>query len=108
MSQERLAEILDVSYQQVQRYENGTHKLNVERIQLVADALSVPITCFFKSGYEERVAETATAYVDTEERTLLRHFRKIEEKSARLLVIHVARLAAAKRGIGDGSRKANR
>lgn len=107
MSQERLAEILDVSYQQVQRYENGTHKLNVERIQLVADALSVPITCFFKSGYEECVAEAATAYVDTEERTLLRHFRKIEEKSARLLVIHVARLAA-RHGTRDGSRKSTR
>jgi transcriptional regulator with XRE-family HTH domain len=88
----------------VQRYESGTHKLNVEKIQLVADALSVPIIYFFKSGYEERVAEVAPAYVNTEERTLLRHFRKIEEKSAKLLVIHVARLAA-KRGIGDGSRK---
>jgi len=29
MSQERLAEILDVSYQQIQRYENGRNRLNV-------------------------------------------------------------------------------
>lgn len=104
MSQERLAEILDVSYQQVQRYESGAHKLNIEKIQLVAAALSVPIADFFRSGAEGLVAETTTPYVASEERTLLRYFRNIEEKSARLLVIHVARLAA-RRGSRDDSRK---
>ena len=48
ISQESLAEILGVTYQQVQRYENGTNKLNVENIQVIANALSVPLSYFFE------------------------------------------------------------
>lgn len=93
ISQERLADILDVSYQQVQRYENGTNKLNVETIQVIANALAVPVTYFF-SGDESQVAEPSSLYLPAEERTLLKYFREIESRSDRLLVTHVARLAA--------------
>ena len=50
ISQEGLAETLGVTYQQVQRYENGTNRLNVENIQLIAKALSVPVTLFLWTG----------------------------------------------------------
>ncbi len=96
ISQERLAEILDVSYQQVQRYESGSNKLNVENIQLVAEALSVPITYFFRTGYGQTVAEPPQSYRSEDEKTLLRHFRKIKEKKCAQVVIEVARLAARK------------
>lgn len=97
ISQERLAEILDVSYQQVQRYENGTNRLNVENIQLIAQALDVPITFFFRTDYEENIAEPSIPYAPLpEERTLLKYFKKIENNTDRLLVINVARLAAKK------------
>lgn len=94
ISQERLAEILDVSYQQVQRYENGTNKLNVENIQLIAEALAVPVTFFFTTGSELKVAETSPPYMPAEEKSLLRHFRRIKVTSDKLLVINIARLAA--------------
>ncbi len=57
ISQERLAEILGVTYQQIQRYENGTNKLNVENIQIIAHALSAPISCFFEYDETPAVAE---------------------------------------------------
>lgn len=94
ISQERLAEILDVSYQQVQRYENGMNKLNVENIQVLADALSVPVTAFFKNDYPHAIAEPSLPYAPPEEKTLLKHFRKITDHNDKLLVINVARLAA--------------
>lgn len=96
ISQERLAEILDVSYQQVQRYENGANKLNAENIQLIAEALSVPITFFFSSGYEQTVAEPPPPYMSAEEKTLLKYFRKIKDAHDKQIVINVARLAAKK------------
>ena len=96
ISQERLAEILDVSYQQVQRYENGMNKLNVENIQVIADALSVPVTFFFTTGYPQGVAEPPLPYAPPEEKTLLKHFRKIADHNDKLLVINIARLAAKK------------
>jgi len=94
MSQERLAEILGVSYQQVQRYENGKNKLNVENIQLIAEALSVPVSFFFSSEIPQVAAEPATSFASSEEKTLLKHFRDISAKSDKQLVVHVARLAA--------------
>jgi len=94
ISQERLAEILDVSYQQVQRYENGRNKLNVESIQNVAAALTVPVAYFFEYTASDLVAELPTPYQPAEEKTLLKHFRLISARNDKLVVISVARLAA--------------
>ena len=62
ISQEKLADVLGVTYQQVQRYENGANRLNVENIQLIADILSVPVSHFFASDEILMVAEEVTTY----------------------------------------------
>lgn len=95
-SQEWLAEFLDVSYQQVQRYENGTSMINVETIQKIAEALSVPATFFFTADRTYNVAEPSTPYQSPDERTLLKHYREIPVKADRELVVRVARLATRK------------
>src|SRR5574341_1903042 len=59
ISQEELAAALGVTYQQVQRYEGGQNKLNVENIQQVAGALSVPVSYFFGTRAPLVVAERA-------------------------------------------------
>lgn len=46
-TQERLAEQIGVSTQQIQKYECGTNKMNTDRLQQVAQALSVPIQSLF-------------------------------------------------------------
>ncbi len=94
ISQEELAEALDVTYQQVQRYENGTNRLNVEKIQLIADILSLPISYFFESDETIIAREEAKLYLPAQERKLMRYFKKIRTNSSKNLVIQVARLAA--------------
>ncbi len=94
ISQEELAEILGVTYQQVQRYENGTNKLNVENIQIIANALSVPLSYFFEAYKMPVIAEEQAHYAIPDEGRLLRNFRKIKNKHSRNLVVQVARLAA--------------
>ena len=98
ISQEKLADVLGVTYQQVQRYENGANRLNVENIQLIADILSVPVSHFFASDEILMVAEEATTYLSTDESKLLRYFRKIENNSFKDLVMQVARLAVKTKG----------
>ena len=93
ISQEQLAEILGVTYQQVQRYENGMNKLNVENIQTVANALNVPVSYFFEGEKPSMVAEKSAPYLPSEEIRLLRHFRKIKNTGSKNTVIQVARLA---------------
>jgi len=94
LSQEKLAYALGVTYQQVQRYENGTNRLNVENIQLIADILSLPVSHFFASDKTLMVAEEAPAYLPAEKSNLMKYFRKIKKNSSKNLVIQVARLAA--------------
>ena len=50
LSQEKMAEALNVSYQQVQRYENCTNLLNTDKLQLIAKSLGVPVSYFFDEG----------------------------------------------------------
>jgi len=46
-SQERLSEQIGVSPQQFQKYETGKNMMNTEKLQLVAQALSIPIQALF-------------------------------------------------------------
>jgi transcriptional regulator with XRE-family HTH domain len=96
ISQERLAEMLNVSYQQVQRYENGANKLNVENIQLIADLLAVPVTSFYSAATPSAIAEAETEYSSPDEKKLLKFFRKITNRRDREIVTKVVRMAAEK------------
>ena len=47
MSQQKLAEALGVTFQQVQKYENGTNRVGAGRLQQISHILQVPVTFFF-------------------------------------------------------------
>jgi len=93
LSQEQLAERVGVSYQQIQRYENGGSMLTVENIQRIAKDLQVPISSFFAIE-QNSVAELDAPDTSPDEKTLLRHFRKIATKSDRQLAITIIRKIA--------------
>lgn len=47
MSQERLAELLGVTFQQIQKYEKGINRVAASRLYDMTDALDVDIAYFF-------------------------------------------------------------
>jgi transcriptional regulator with XRE-family HTH domain len=47
MSQETLGAALDVTFQQIQKYEKGTNRIGASRLQQIAHALHVPVSFFF-------------------------------------------------------------
>jgi transcriptional regulator with XRE-family HTH domain len=47
LSQSDLAERIGVTFQQVQKYENGKNRISIGRLTRVAEALDVPPTFFF-------------------------------------------------------------
>jgi transcriptional regulator with XRE-family HTH domain len=47
LSQERLAEILGLTFQQVQKYEKGVNRIAASRLFEIANALDVPAQFFF-------------------------------------------------------------
>lgn len=95
-SQERLAEEIGITYQQLQRYENGTSNLNTDRLQAIANILDVPITYFFEEppGGKIRIMERENPYFSPQERQFVETLRKIENTECRdcmfTLVKHVA------------------
>src|SRR5210317_913020 len=48
LSQERLASALDLTFQQVQKYERGANRIGAGRLYQLAKALDVPVTFFFE------------------------------------------------------------
>jgi transcriptional regulator with XRE-family HTH domain len=48
LSQERLGELLGVSYQQVQKYERGINRIGSSRLHEISAALDVPVAYFFE------------------------------------------------------------
>lgn len=52
MSQERLGEAINLTFQQIQKYERGTNRMGASRLYQISKVLGVPIT-FFYDGLPE-------------------------------------------------------
>ncbi len=50
INQSDIGKILGVSFQQVQKYENGQNRICGAKLKMVADYLQAPITSFFPSA----------------------------------------------------------
>lgn len=67
MSQERLAQILGVTFQQIQKYERGANRVGSSRLYDIANALDVPVAFFFEDLEDRKahaggLAESATPF----------------------------------------------
>ena len=47
MSQEKLGDALDLTFQQVQKYEKGANRIGASRLQQISHILQVPVSFFF-------------------------------------------------------------
>lgn len=61
MSQEKLGELLGLTFQQVQKYEKGVNRIGAGRLYQVASILGVPIGYFYEGVIEQaaRLSELA-------------------------------------------------
>lgn len=58
LSLEKVGELLDVSGQQISRFEKGIHKLNASQLYVIAKAFGVPFLWFFL-GYKDSKSDMA-------------------------------------------------
>lgn len=96
MSQERLAELLGVTFQQVQKYEKGVNRIAVSRLYDIAAALEMPAGRFFEGLSARGVAEGRTDYVDDalatpEGAQLMALFSSIKSQKLRRKVLELVR-----------------
>ena len=81
LSQEALAELISVSFQQVQKYESGHTTLNILKLQQIAQSLKVQVSDFFDSTPPKQIRLTG------EEDQLLQAFRKVKNADMRGCVL---------------------
>ncbi|WP_297286901.1 helix-turn-helix transcriptional regulator, partial [Moraxella sp.] len=72
-SAEKMAELLDVSQQQLSRYERGVNKINVAHLVEIANLLQTPIDYFFedcikKVDYQENSYDVAWQKLTNEQK----------------------------------------
>jgi len=74
LTQQQLAEMIGVTYQQAHKYERGINRVSAGRLYEIAHALSAPITYFF-----EGIGEEGPRPILPHQRTLLEITRNIAE-----------------------------
>lgn len=102
MSQERLAELLGVTFQQVQKYEKGVNRIAASRLYDIASALQQPVSRFFEGlsqGRAAGVAEAKQDYIDDalatpEGSQLMSVFASIKNQRVRRKVVDLVRTLA--------------
>lgn len=88
ISQMELAEKLDISYIQLQKYEYGTANISINRLVQIAEALNVPINTFFLDE------SNGDLLLDNEEKRLLRLLRMIESPAVMKDIIETIKAKA--------------
>jgi len=84
-TQEQLAEALDISYQQIQKYETGANRVSAGRLYQIAQRLEAPVSYFFDGLGVDFEAETAQGSSGSNRATieLVRNFNQITDASVR-------------------------
>ncbi len=61
LSQEKLANAIGVSFQQLQKYERGTNRISASRLYALTKFLGVPVSWFFEDAPSDRRSASAAA-----------------------------------------------
>ncbi|MCX5717158.1 MAG: helix-turn-helix domain-containing protein [Nitrospirae bacterium] len=83
LSQMELAEMVGISYQQIQKYEKGVSEISVSRLSQIAHALNIPLSRFVLDEERMMVSESVSPYgtLSDNEIELLKLFRSIKNKN---------------------------
>jgi transcriptional regulator with XRE-family HTH domain len=101
MSQEKLGDALDLTFQQVQKYEKGTNRIGASRLQQIAHILQVPVSFFFEGAPGAQISGRSSegmgeapspAYVSeflatTDGLALTKAFMRIEDAKLRRRIV---------------------
>lgn len=115
VTQEALAAQLGVTFQQLQKYENGKNRISAGRLYELAQALETTISYFFRGietvdealgrrGLaEDRGTDDASGFVDRDAVALMTAFQEISDPKVRknILALVKSQAAADKREAGD-------
>jgi len=111
ISQERLGKEVGVSFQQVQKYENGTNRIGAGRLAEISKVLDVPVAYFFTGSSGNAAADgdrsdTKAILNEPGATELLQAYAQIGSLALRNAVVRLARDLAG--NFGDGATPSKR
>ena len=100
VTQEKLGNAIQVTFQQVQKYEKGSNRVSASRLQQIAKILDVPVSYFFEgapaSGLPgpnlsdaESINDVADFMVTSEGVQLAKAFHRIESDKTRRRIVEL-------------------
>jgi transcriptional regulator with XRE-family HTH domain len=99
LSQTELGSLVNVTFQQVQKYEKGANRISAGRLQHIAEALGVPVSFFFapdeaqKSSPDGGVVEFSFLQTEGALR-LARAYARIKQPALRLKLLRLTEAIA--------------
>jgi transcriptional regulator with XRE-family HTH domain len=98
-SQEKLGDALNLTFQQVQKYEKGTNRISASRLQHISQILQVPVTFFFEGAPGQSRAKgdaPSPAYVSdflatSDGLALTKAFMQIKDAKLRRCIVDVVK-----------------
>lgn len=104
MSQECLAGLVGITFQQVQKYEKGTNRIGASRLSQISDILTVPVSYFFEGapaqqpgggGFSEGTSTYVVDFLSTTEGLQLnKAFTRINDPKVRRKVVELVKALA--------------
>ena len=96
LSQSDLAEALDITFQQVQKYERGKNRVSSSKLYEISHALNVPVNYFFDDFSKKSNNLDDKELISADALKLLKYFNAIEDTSIRKSIIgHVRAMSKA-------------
>jgi len=96
MSQTALAEKLNVTFQQVQKYERGTNRVGAGRLHLIAAELKVPMTYFFQAEPRHNEVDSLLYLNSASSIRLVKAFAGIKDQKIKKELLALAEALASR------------
>lgn len=92
-TQQQVASFLDITFQQVQKYESGANRISAGALLVLSKKMHVPVECFFQEdSIYNNIGNTHNIQNDTLEKQsvrLVRCYRKIVSEEMRKMVLRM-------------------
>ena len=95
-SQSEVAEFLEVSFQQVQKYENGKNRIPLDRLVSLAGYLEIPVQQFIDpSESDSEFQSLAAQFSDKEFHALIEAWGTLKDRPSRVALVNLVKCMAA-------------
>lgn len=101
LTQQQMAELIGVTYQQAHKYETGINRISAGRLYQIAQALGVDIGYFFEDVDPENAARSRNQELMPQQRMLLelaRNFAAVPNRKYQEALCNMARALASPEG----------